>query len=157
MSSENKEISAALIFDIIGTPPEHLKETLNAIIDNISKEKGVKVLSRKISEPVFMKDRNDLYTTFAEIEITAEEILQVVLMMFKYMPAHVEIVSPEHISISNNNLSEVLSEITRRLHGYEEIVRIMQVEKDILEKKLREILNKNKDKTEKEETGEKNE
>lgn len=137
MSSENKEITAALIFDIIGTPPEHLKETLNLLIDEINKEKGVKVSSRKVNEPILMKDAIDFYTTFAEIEIIAEEISQVVSLMFKYMPANVEIISPERISISNNNFSDTLSEITRRLHSYDEIVRIMQVEKDILEKKLR--------------------
>ncbi len=142
MNSENKEITAIMIFDIIGTPPEHLTETLNKLIDEINKEKGVKVSNRKVNEPVLMKDQDNFYTTFAEVEITAEEISEVVLLMFKYMPANVEIVSPEHISISNNNFSDVLSEITRRLHSYDEVVRIMQVEKNILEKKLREILNK---------------
>jgi len=139
-----------MIFDVIGTPPEHLKETLNTLIDEINKEKGVKVSSRKVNEPVLMKDQTDFYTTFAEVEITAEEISQVVLLMFKYMPANVEIISPEHISISNNNFSDVLSEITRRLHSYDEVVRIMQVEKEILEKKLREILNQSQNKNKEE-------
>jgi hypothetical protein len=150
MSSENKGINAIMIFDVIGTPPEHLKETLNTLIDEINKEKGVKVSSRKVNEPVLMKDQTDFYTTFAEVEITAEEISQVVLLMFKYMPANVEIISPEHISISNNNFSDVLSEITRRLHSYDEVVRIMQVEKEILEKKLREILNQSQNKNKEE-------
>ncbi len=144
MSSENKEITAALIFDIIGTPPEHLTETLNLLIDEMNKEKGVKVTTRKVNEPVLMKDQTDFYTSFAEVEITAEHISGIVSLMFKYMPANVEIISPEHISISNNNFSDVLSEITRRLHSYDEVVRIMQVEKNILEKKLRELLSQNK-------------
>ena len=151
MSLENKEITVALIFDIIGTPPEHLKETLNLLIDEINKEKGVKVSSRKVNEPVLMKDQKDFYTTFAEAEITAEEISQVVSIMFKYMPANVEIISPERISLSNNKFSEILSEITRRLHSYDEVVRMTQIEKNILEKNLREILGQNQDTNKKQE------
>ncbi len=148
MSSENKEITATLIFDIIGTPPEHLTETLNNITNEIDKEKGVHVLSRKISEPVLMKEGDGLYTTFAEVEVQTQDISDVALLMFKYMPANVAVVSPGNLSLSNNKLTEILSEITRRLHSYEEIVRITQFEKNILEKKLREALNKNNSKEE---------
>ena len=151
MNSENKEVTAVMIFDIIGTPPEHLTESLNNLIDEIGKEKGVKVSSRKVNEPVLMKDQTKFYTTFAEVEITAEQISHIVSLMFKYMPANVEIISPEHISVSNNNFSEILSEITRRLHGYDEVARIMQVEKSILEKKLKEILTQRKDEPQEEE------
>jgi hypothetical protein len=139
MSSENK-VRVSFIFDIIGTPPEYLKETLDRIINDINKEKGVQVKDKKINEPILIKDNKELYTTFAEVEIEAEEIKDVIYLMFKFMPAHVEVISPEHFTISNNLFTEMLSELTRRLHSYEEIVRITQIEKDILEKKLREIL-----------------
>jgi hypothetical protein len=155
MNSENKEITAAFIFDIIGTPAEHLTESLNLLIDEINKEKGIKVSSRKVNPPILMKNETDFYTTFAEVEITAEQISQIVFLMFKFMPANVEIISPEHISITNNNFSEILTEITRRLHSYDEVVRIMQVEKNILERKLKEILTQSQDQSQKQE--EKNE
>jgi len=65
------------------------------------------------------------------------------------MPAHVEIISPELIVLSNNNLNDILNEVVRRLHGYDEIARIIQVEKTILEKKLRELMSEKKEKEEK--------
>ena len=40
--------------------------------------------------------------------------------------------------MSNNDLNDILNELTRRLHGYDEIVRMIQAEKTILETKLRE-------------------
>lgn len=139
MNSENK-INASLVFDVIGRPPKHLVEALNGIVEQIGKEKGVAVTSKKVNEPVLMKDRKDFYTTFAEVEVEVEEIIQLIILMFKYMPAHIEIISPERIILSNSGWSDVLSELTRRLHGYEEIARMMQFEKSILEKKLRELL-----------------
>ena len=58
------------------------------------------------------------------------------------MPAHVEIIHPELIALTNNGWNDIFNELTRRLHGYDEIARILQVEKNILEKKLRELLTK---------------
>jgi hypothetical protein len=142
MNSENK-ISAALVFDVIGRPPEHLVEALNGIVEQIGKEKGVAVTNKKVNEPVLMKDRKDFYTTFAEAEVEVEEIINLIILMFKYMPAHIEIISPERVTLSNSGWSDVLSELTRRLHGYDEIARMMQFEKGILEKKLRELLGTN--------------
>jgi len=47
---------------------------------------------------------------------------------------------PELIALTNNGWNDVLNELTRRLHGYDEIARVLQIEKNVLEKKLREIL-----------------
>ncbi|MEX0932521.1 MAG: hypothetical protein WDZ77_00260 [Candidatus Pacearchaeota archaeon] len=137
---ETKGISALLIVEVIGKPPEHLIQTLEDISKKIDDEKGVKVISKKINEPKLMKDQKDFYTTFAEIEVETEEIFDLVILMFKYMPAHIEILSPEVIALTNNGWNEVLNEVTRRLHSYDEIARIIQTEKGILEKKLKELM-----------------
>lgn len=137
---ETRNIRAILIIEVIGKPPEHLTETLNNIIGKIDKEKGVDVKEKKLHEPVLMKDNKNFYTTFAEVEVEVEEILNLAILMFKYMPANIEILSPELIALTNNGWSDIFSELTRRLHGYDEVARIIQAEKNILEKKLREFL-----------------
>jgi hypothetical protein len=62
--------------------------------------------------------------------------------MFKYMPAHVEVVEPELIALTNSGWTDILSELTRRLHGYDEIARMMQMENHQMQKKLDELLPK---------------
>jgi hypothetical protein len=135
-----KGIKVTLILEIIGRPPEHLVETLEGIIKQIDAEKGVRVLDKKIREAVLLKDQKDLYSTFAEIDIEVEQISHVAILMFKYMPAHVEIVSPEIIALQNTGWSDIFSELTRRLHNYEELLRIMNAERFIMEKKLKALL-----------------
>jgi hypothetical protein len=139
---ETKGIVASLIIEIIGKPKEHLVETLEKIIGEIEKENGVVVVSKKVNEPILMKDQKDFYTSFAEIEVEVEEILYLAVLMFKYMPAHMEIISPELIALTNNGWGDIFNEILRRLHGYDEVARVIQTEKNILEKKLREVLGK---------------
>lgn len=141
---ETKKIRAVLIIEILGKPPEHLIETLEEIIKQISEEKGVSVTEKKIKEPVPIKDKKDVYTSFAEIEIEVEEILSLGHILFKYMPSHIEILSPELIVLTNNGWTEILNEISRRLHSYDEVARVIQIEKRILENKLRELLNEKK-------------
>jgi hypothetical protein len=58
------------------------------------------------------------------------------------MPAHIEIIQPEFIVLTSGGWNDILNELTRRLHGYDEVARIVQVEKSILEKKLREVSGK---------------
>ncbi len=139
MSSDEVKVSVIMILDIIGRPPKHLVESLEKIIEEMGKEKGVTLKSKQIKEPTLMKDQKDFYTTFAEIEVEVDEILYLAILMFKYMPAHIEIIQPELIALSNNGFNDILNELTRRLHGYDEIARIMQIEKQILLKKIQEL------------------
>jgi len=137
---ETEGISAIIILEIIGRPKKHLTETLENLIKEIDNEKRVNVKSKKINEPILIKDQEDFYTSFAEIEVEVEKILDLAILIFKYMPAHVEIIYPEIIALQNNDWNDILNELARRLHGYDEIARVIQTEKGILEKKLREVL-----------------
>ena len=143
---ETGKITAVMVLEIIGRPAKHLVDTLEEIIKEMGEERGVKINNKKINEPVELKDRKDFFTTFAEIEIEVEEASELAMLMFKYMPAHVEVVSPESINLTNNDYGDILSELTRRLHKYDEVARVVKMEKDILEKKLKDILEKKEDK-----------
>lgn len=138
-STDVKKIRAVMIMEVIGKPPEYLTETLENIYKNIDGEKGVHVVEKRINEPILMKEQKEFYTSFAELEVEVEEILQLASLMLKYMPAHIEIISPELIALTNNGWNDILNETVRRLHGYDEIARIVQTEKIILENKLRDL------------------
>lgn len=143
MSSENKTkdqethgIRASIILEALGRPPEHLTTTLEKLISDIDNEKGVKVVSKKLNPPQPTKERKDIFTTFAEVEIEVTDILYLAVVMFKFMPAHVEVISPELIALTNNGWTDILSELTRRLHGYDEVARVMQHQNKLMAKKL---------------------
>jgi hypothetical protein len=144
-SDDKKKINVIMILEIIGRPPEYLVETLNNMIKTIGQEPNVAVKRTKVNEPVEMKNQKDFYTSFAEIELDVEEISYLPILIFKYMPAHIEVVSPQNLSLSNNGWNDILNELTRRLHGYEEVVRMLQAEKTIMENQLRTIAELKKD------------
>jgi hypothetical protein len=137
--NETKNVRARLILEVIGKPPEHLTATLEGLIKKMSEEKGVKIIGEKIKEPVLMKDSKEFYTTFAEIEIEVEEVLLLAELMFKYMPAHIEIISPEFITLENNGWNEILNELVRKLHGYDEVARVLQMQSAKMQRRIREL------------------
>lgn len=151
MSSTNeiKKIKAIFILEIIGRPAEHLKKTLEDLIKKMDEEKGTKVMDKKIHDTIELKDQEKIsaekkfYTTFAEVDIEVENMLQLAILMFKYMPANIEVIEPESIYLSNNGWSDILSEITRRLHGYDSVARTLQLQNAQMQNKLREALSKN--------------
>ncbi len=150
MNSDEDGIRAVMILEILGKPPEHLKETLGKMIEAIGKEKGIEVKSSKINEPIELPENKELYTTFAEVEMEIKSILHLSFIMFKYMPAHVDIISPEEIKVSHNSLNEVFNELARKLHAYDEVARIIHAERKILEQRLKTIMEKeNPEKAEK--------
>jgi hypothetical protein len=165
MKEEKQKIHVLMILEIIGKPPQYLIATLEEIIRQMGTEEGVVVKSKEIKEPKKMEESSgiaskskegikieekDFYVSFAEIEIEVENLLNLALLMFKYMPAHVEILSPENIPISNTGLNDILNDLIRRLHAYDEVARVLQVEKAILESKLSNIiLEKKEEKKEK--------
>ena len=63
------------------------------------------------------------------------------------MPAHVEIIQPEIIALTNNKWTDLLTELTLKLHEYDESARILQTQKAILIKKIQELQPKKEEKS----------
>ncbi len=139
MSLTEEKVHTVMILEMLGRPPEHLKETLEEYIKKMGEEKGVKVSGYKINEPKELEENKSLFTTFAEIDLETDSVKEIVSMIFKYMPAHIEIVSPENLSIKNNFLNETMNELARRLHAYDQVARVLTNEKEILEKKVKDL------------------
>ncbi len=129
---DTRKIHSELIIEVMGTPKEYIIETLEGIIKQIKEEKGVSVIQSKIHDAVEVKDQKEIYTTFSEIEVQTKDVFELSMLMFKYMPAHVEILSPESIEVKNDFLNTLLNEIVRRLHGYDNLARIFEFEKSKL-------------------------
>jgi hypothetical protein len=139
----NEPIKVLIILEIIGRPPEHLKETLEKLIKNIGGEKDVKINSEKIGEAREIKEQKNFYSSFAEIEVEVRDLFTLSLLTFKYMPSHIDIISPENLNMTNNDCNSILNELTRRLHGYDEIAKVLQMQNAQMQQKLQEISSPN--------------
>lgn len=140
MSSD--KITASLVIEVLGRPPEHIEETLREIIKKIDEEKGVSVVESKLNPSVEIQNQKGMFTTFAEIEVETKDLLTLSVLMFKYLPAHIEIISPENLKMNSFEVNAVLNELIMKIHKYDEVARILQMEKSILENQLKGIYQK---------------
>jgi len=141
------KIKALFIFEMLGRPPEHIKKTLEEFLDKMGENKGIKITSRKVHEPhVFEKkdekgelQKTDLFTTFAEVEVEADDLNLIFMIVINMLPANVEIIDPASIRINNFDLSQTLSELTIKLHRYDEVAKALTMERNALIGKLKEM------------------
>ena len=140
-----EKIKAMFIFEILGRPPEYVKESLEEHILNLEKIEGIKILNKKIHEPKELnpdklakngklekEQAKDLYTSFAEVELIVDNISLLFSITFRLLPSHVEIISPDEFRLKNFDLNSIISELAIKLHRYDEVAKVLTMENQSL-------------------------
>lgn len=130
-----EKVKAIIILEVLGRPADYVVESVSLLIDNIKKEKGTKVLNQKIADSKKVENK-DLFSSFAEIEIETENILVLMDLMFRYMPAHIELIEPEKMQLETSDWNAILNNLAMKLHRYDELTKILSIEKQILTQQI---------------------
>jgi len=139
-----KKIKAKFIFEMLGKPPEYLKESLENHIKSLEND-DIKIITYKVHEPKLLLDEKEevkgLYTTFAEVELEIENINLVFAIVIRMLPSHVEIIDPDDVYLKNFDLSAILNDLAIKLHKYDEVAKILMMERDNFARQLNAIHN----------------
>ncbi len=136
-------IKALFIFEIMGRPPEHIVESLNDLVGKLGEQKGVEIVRKEVREAKKVEEENsDMYTSFAEVELYADDFNLISLIVLNMLPAHVEILEPAEYVFKNFELSTLLTDITVKVHKYDEMAKVMMMEHQNLLSKLKETEDK---------------
>ncbi len=141
-------IKSLLTFEILGKPPEHIIKSLEEMIKKLGEQEGVTILNNKIREPKEVEENNQktgVFTTFAEVEIEVKDINLLLLIVLNMFPAHVEILSPSEFNFKNFELSSILTDVTVKMHRYDEIAKGVLIERQNILGKLKEAENRAKE------------
>lgn len=132
-SKDIDKIRALFIFEMLGRPAEHIKEALEGLVDNLGNQKGIEINRRKVHEPKTAekdgKEIKNLFTTFAEVELTADNLNLIFAVVTNMLPANVEIIEPDELRLKNFDLSSALSELAIKLHRYDEVAKALAIER----------------------------
>lgn len=134
-----EKIQAAFILEMMGRPKPHVAESIKAIVEKLSKEKGVSIISKTVHEPKEVEGSNSLFSTFADLEVEFDRINDLFGVIFGYMPSHIEIIYPDNLSLTNLDLNDFANSVVKRLHNYDAITKRTVYERDILLQKLKEV------------------
>jgi len=166
-------IRTLFIFEILGKPPEHIKLSLEKMIEELEKQEKMEVVRKVVHEPKLVEQKEgdteegdssvsiksqetrlmegfihtdekkklieqEIYSTFAEVEIVTEDVKLIMAIVFNMLPSHVEILEPSEFNFSNHEFSGIMSEITIRMHKYDEVTKYLMLERNELLKRLNE-------------------
>tara|TARA_Y100000310_G_scaffold261004_1_gene270173 strand:- start:4853 stop:5365 length:513 start_codon:yes stop_codon:yes gene_type:complete len=134
-----EKIQAFLIFEILGRPKEHVEEALTNIVLRIADEKGVKLLEKTVHEPKEVEDSKSLFTTFADVMLEFDDIERFLAVVYTYMPANVEVISPETLKLRNTDLNDISNKLVYKLHTYDSIAKNMLNDREYLLKTIKEL------------------
>lgn len=139
------KIRALFIFEILGKPPKHVKSSLEKMIDELAKQKGLEIVRREIHEPKIINNENkqdnkenNLYSSFAEVEVVTSDLKLIIAIVLNMLPSHIEILEPTDFIIKNFDLSSLMTELTLKLHKYDEIAKVLILERNNLLRRLNE-------------------
>ena len=132
----NEKINAVLILEILGKPADYVKKVLADVVKKLGEEKDVKILNKNIAKPKQLEDK-DIFTSFAEIEIQTS-LQKLMLLIFFYMPSHIEIIEPENLQIRNSDMNLFLNDLLKKLHQYDEIAKALMLERRAIAQKIKE-------------------
>lgn len=140
-----EKIRTLIMYEILGRPPEYIKESLNKFIDSLNNKPGIKLISKKIHEPKPLEKENnpeensanekELFTTFGEVELEIEDINILLSIVLNTLPANVEVLEPSGLTLTNFDISALLNELTIKLHKYDEVAKVLTMERNNLLKK----------------------
>jgi hypothetical protein len=137
------DINARLVIELMGRPPEHIAESLNTLVVRMGAEKGVKIVDKKYNSPTRVKDTDNLFIAFAEVEAEFETLESFFGVVLNYMPANIEIFSPDKIKMSSHEVNSLSNFMIGKLHNYDAIAKRLIAERNILVKKVEDLTGKN--------------
>ena len=129
-------LTAKFIIEIMGRPVEHLEKSLSELIDKMGSEKGTSILHKEIHKTKKVEKVDNLWTTFADVEMKFETLPLLFNAIMTYLPAHIEVYEPESLKLNIFEINEFANFVVGRLHNYDALAKRMMSEQEILISKL---------------------
>jgi hypothetical protein len=128
--AEGEKVIARVVLNVAGKPKEHVEKSMGLVIENIGKEKDIKVVKKKILKT---QKKDELYfSAVAELEISCADASLLMGFCLDYMPSSVEIVEPEGLSFDAMELTGLLNDMLSKLHYVNVSYGEMKSENDLL-------------------------
>jgi len=115
-------LDVVVIIEVAGKPASHIKEVLEKLLENFAKEKGIKLIYKKVHDVKEREEAKEVFSIFAELEFLAENLSRVLEFVVDYTPSSIEIVAPKDLALNINDANNILNDIASKIQRYESYV-----------------------------------
>ncbi|MDP3766103.1 MAG: hypothetical protein Q8R04_06340 [Nanoarchaeota archaeon] len=134
---EHAHIRCRTIIEVLGKPKEHVESSIKDYIEHIKEDSELVVLNEDYSE---IKEQGKLWSKFVELDLVIKGTGKLISFCFEYMPSSIEVVKPDHLIMTNPELSNFLNDLQARLHNVDMIIKQLKAENDFLKYNMNAIL-----------------
>lgn len=127
----SKAIKFRTLIEVLGKPKDYVESSLKEYLNKLKENDLYQTKILEIAPAEQQKDQ-ELWSAFAELEVGADSIADIINFCFDYMPSLIEILSPEELKISEVDLSNFLNDLQARLHNLDMVAKQTKMENDYL-------------------------
>lgn len=114
-------IRSLITFELVGKPREHIEQTMHSYIENIKNDDRIRAINEEFADAIELED--GLFSTFVEFEALVEDMETFTWICINFMPASIEILEPEVLTLSNRVMQEWFNDLLAKLHETSNILR----------------------------------
>jgi len=134
---EQGYIQCQTILEILGAPKEHVTDTLNLVLKKLKEEKDVHIVSETVHEA---KEKDKMFSAFAEIELLFKDFATLTRICFDYMPSNIEIIKPDNFKIPAVEFSNFIGDMLAALHEIDYKLKDVHANRALVEKNSSNLL-----------------
>jgi len=131
--SDKTHVRCKVIVEVLGKPKEHVAKSIRQYVEKIKDDSELIVLKTDFAEP---KEQEELWSTFADMEMVVKGIPKLIAFCFDYMPSSIQIVKPEELKVQRTTVEDFINDLQARLHQVDMIVKKQKNENDFLRKNM---------------------
>lgn len=125
---EEGAVVARLIIEVLGKPKEHVKETMDLLMNRLKEEQGVTIINSKVAK--ISQVENSMFSTYADIEVLLDDMQKLNGICFFYMPSSVEILQPAEFSLQCSAITDLYNDLLGKLHNVDMVAKNLRAEND---------------------------
>lgn len=130
---EKGHILIRAIFEMVGTPKEHVEKTLKQYVDAIKEDPDYIFMNEEYAP---CEEIEGLWSTFFESQILVSNFDKLNILCFNLAPASIEILEPEQFTMTHKQLQDWYNDLISKLHETSTSIKSLNSENDLLKLNL---------------------
>jgi hypothetical protein len=132
-------ITFRAMIEVLGKPKEHVEKALQTYLQHLKEDSSFQVVQVDIAE-VKKQEKDELWATFADLEIKTEKVEHLISFCFDYMPSTLDIIEPAEFTLKDVELTNLLNDLQAHLHRVDMVAKQVKVENDVYKNNLGSLL-----------------
>ncbi|MAG78729.1 hypothetical protein CL616_05185 [archaeon] len=132
---KKEKITVRITEEVMGSPKQHVEETLDNVIIKLKELKDVTILNIQKHDAKEMD--NKMFSAFADIEFETQEMKKILEICFDFMPSNIEILEPAGVTLDSDDFTEMLNDLLAKQHKYSFVLNKLKTENIYMMKKLK--------------------